>query len=81
MKSLIMPLHPVQGDVTSIALNAYIVNLFPFYHSSGYAVRNHGFLARFSEVPRPLSIRGGVNLPAISLLGNWTCDLVSGINF
>ena len=66
MKGLIMPQHPVQGGVTSIALNAFIVGLFPFYYSSRHEDRDQGFLARFPEVPRPLPIRGGVNPPQLA---------------
>ena len=65
MKGLIMPHHPVQGGVTFIALNVFIVSLFPFYYSSRHADRDQGFLARFPEVPRPLPIRGDVNPPQL----------------
>ena len=65
MKGLIMPQHPVQGGVTFIALNVFIVSLFPFYYSGRHEDRNQGFLARFPEVPRPLPIRGDVDLPQL----------------
>ena len=65
MKGLIMPHHPVQGGVTFIALNAFIVSLFPFYHRGRHENRNQGLLARFLGVPESLLISGDVDLPQL----------------
>ena len=49
MKGLNMTHHPVQEGATFIALNAFIVSLFPFCYSSRHADRDQGFWQEFRQ--------------------------------